>query len=102
MIKIRVTLASLIVLLILLMASVAWAGSSATYAVEWSVKSGGGAPATTSGNVSLRGTLGQTAIGNSTSTGDDYTLGAGYWSARGPFGEPDALPVYLPVILRNS
>lgn len=100
MIKTRIALASLIVLLLFLLAGVAWAGSSANYAVEWWVKSGGGAPATSgSGNIALNGSLGQTAIGDSTSAGSDYTLGAGYWYGTAVEG---LRPVYLPIILRGA
>ncbi len=103
MIKIRVTLICLIVLLLFLVAGVAWAGSSDNYAVEWWVKSGGGAPAASvSGDITLNGALGQTAIGNSTA-GSNYVLGAGYWSARGPYaGATLEEGIYLPLILRNS
>jgi hypothetical protein len=42
-----------------LLATVAWAGDSASYSIDWQVTSGGGAPASSSGNVRLNATLGQ-------------------------------------------
>ncbi len=101
--KVRIILVSLIVLLIFLPAGVAWAGSSTNYTIAWWVQSSGGAPATSgSGNITLTGSLGQTAIGNSTSTGGNYTLGAGFWSVSEPQMEPpsQAERVYLPLVLR--
>ena len=78
----RIPLASLVVLSVLLLGGVVRAGSSDSYAVEWWVMSGGGAPAVSgSGNVALNGSLGQTAIGPS--AGGDATLGAGYWYGVG-------------------
>lgn len=94
MTRTRIALAGLVALLLFLLAGVVWAGSSANYAVEWWVMSGGGAPAA-SGAVALNGSLGQTAIGPS--AGGDYDLGAGYWYGLGG----RAYPVYLPIILRN-
>ena len=81
------------VLLLLLLAGAAWARSSGNYAIDWEVISGGGAPAS-GGNVTLDGSLGQTAVGPSTSS--SYSLGAGYWT--GTEGEQR---VYLPLVLRS-
>jgi hypothetical protein len=84
-------------LLIFLLAGVVWAGSSAHYAVDWQVMSGGGAPAASgSGDVTLNGSVGQTAIGPS--SGGDYNLAAGYW--YGAEKEEEGA-VYLPLILRS-
>lgn len=94
--KTQIFLAGLVALLLLLLAGVAWAGSSVHYAVDWQVLSGGGAPAlSTSGNTSLNGTLGQTAIGLS---GSSYgSLSAGFWYSAGEA----AHQIYLPGVFRN-
>jgi hypothetical protein len=81
------------VLLLLLVAGAVWARSSGNYAIDWEVMSGGGAPAS-GGNVTLDGSLGQTAVGPSTSS--SYSLGAGYWT--GMEGEQR---IYLPLVLRS-
>jgi hypothetical protein len=65
-------------------------------AVDWSVLSGGGAPAESSSGVTLNGTLGQTAIGWSDAT--QGSLGAGFWYGVGE----RMYTVYLPLVLRNS
>jgi hypothetical protein len=93
---VRVGLAALSLLLLagLAMASIVWAGSSANYAVDWSVMSGGGAPVA-GGAVTLNGTLGQTAIGPSAAT--HGSLGAGFWYGLGA----GIYEVYLPLVLRN-
>jgi hypothetical protein len=85
-----------ILLLGLVVAGVVWAGSSANYAVDWSVLGGGGAPAeSSSGAVVLNGTLGQTAIGSSATTHGG--LGAGFWYGVGE----RMYNIYLPLVLRN-
>jgi len=91
--KTHIAALGLAALLICLVAGTAWAGQSAHYAINWQVLSGGGAPATSAGGVSLNGSLGQTAIGPSAST--SFKLGAGYWL------EQAAGPVYLPIIFKN-
>ena len=97
--KMRITALGLGILLAILLAGLAvagavWAGSSDGTTLDWSVLSGGGAPAS-GGAVTLNGTLGQTAIGASTGTG--ATLGAGFWYGLGE----GAYEIYLPVTLRN-
>jgi hypothetical protein len=95
--RIRITSLGLGVLFTLLLAVTTWAGSSDNYAIDWWVMSGGGAPAASgSGNVALNGSLGQTAIGPSASTGGEYALGAGYWLEAAP-----APYIYLAVVLRH-
>ena len=87
---------SLLLLAGLSLAGIAWAGRSDGAAVDWSVLSGGGAPAeSSSGAVALNGTLGQTAIGSSSGTG--ATVGAGFWYGLGE----GLYRLYLPVLLRN-
>lgn len=84
----------LAVLLVILVAGAAVAAQSAGL-INWQVFSGGGAPAATTGNaVSLNGSLGQTIIGNSSST--SYGLNAGYWlKATGQ-------ELFLPVVMRSN
>jgi len=84
----------LLALPLLLLVSITWAGSSDGTAVDWSVLSGGGAPAS-GGSVTLNGTLGQTAIGSSSGSG--VTVGAGFWYGLGARG----YTLYLPLVLRN-
>jgi hypothetical protein len=80
----------------LALAGLVWAGSSDGATVDRSLLSGGGAPAdSSSGTVSLNGSLGQTAIG--ASSGSGATLGAGFWYGLGA----GVYEVYLPVTLRN-
>jgi hypothetical protein len=94
--KTRMTAFVLASLLIALVASIAWAGSSDGIAVDWSVLSGGGAPAASgSGLVTLNGTLGQTAIGPSAAS--HGSLGAGFWYGVGE----RIYTTYLPLVLRN-
>jgi hypothetical protein len=84
----------LLALPLLLLVSIAWAGSSNGTTVDWSALSGGGAPVA-GGAVTLNGTLGQTAIGSS--SGPGATLGAGFW-----YGVGEGLyRLYLPVVLQN-
>jgi hypothetical protein len=90
----HIGLLALLLLLTILLAGVVWAGSSDGTAVDWSVLSGGGAPAG-GGVVTLNGTLGQTAIGPGAST--HANLGAGFWYGLGEGG----YRLYLPVVLRN-
>ena len=97
----RVLQAGLVLLPLLLLAGLAvasmvWAGSSDGATVEWSVLSGGGAPAaSSSGAVTLNGTLGQATIGSS--SGPGATVGAGFWYGLGE----GIYEIYLPVTLRN-
>lgn len=90
----HVGLLALSLLLLMLLASIAWAGSSDGTAVDWQVLSSGGAPVT-GGSVMLNGTLGQTAIGSSSGTG--AAVGAGFWYGLGE----GVYQLYLPVALRN-
>jgi hypothetical protein len=95
---IRVGLAALSLLLLagLAAAGIAWAGSPDGIAVDWSVLSGGGAPAeSSSDSVTLNGSLGQTAIGWSDAAYG--SLGAGFWYGLGT----KAYTVYLPVVVRK-
>jgi hypothetical protein len=99
--RIRMIPLGLGVLLIFLLAGVVWAGSSDNYAIDWQVMSGGGAPASGSGGVTLNGSLGQTAVGPS--AGGDVSLGAGYWIGARPVAPvpPADWFIFLPVVVRN-
>ncbi len=96
---IRIVLLSLPLLLlaILAIAGIALASDSASYSLNWQVLSGGGTLAeSSSGQVSLNGTLGQTAIGPS--SGSETTLGAGFWYGLGI----RIIKVFLPMILHAT
>lgn len=98
--KLRIVSFGLAVLLIMLLAQVAGAGSSANYAINWQVLSGGGAPAS-AGTITLNGSLGQTAVGLASNS----TLGvsSGYWSGidNQVAPAPGFGPIYLPLITKN-
>ena len=94
----RIGLLALLLLFLagLSLAGIVWAASSGGTAVDWSVLSGGGAPAeSSSGAVAMNGTLGQTVIGSS--SGTDADLGAGFWYGLGE----GAYRLYLPLVVRN-
>jgi hypothetical protein len=91
----RTTLLTLI-LLAFLGAAVAWAGSSTHVDLFWQVFSGGGAPAASgSGRVALNGSLGQAAIGVSSSSGGGTVLRSGYWPGTAGAGWEILLPIVL-------
>jgi hypothetical protein len=84
----------LALLVFLLVAETVLAMSSTNYALNWftPLTSGGGGPMSST-NYAVNVTIGQTAIGASTST--NYRVGLGYWYGLLPGG-----PVYLPLIMR--
>jgi hypothetical protein len=59
-----------------LLGSIALAISSANYRIDWGVIAGGGGPASSASHT-MRSTIGQAAIGPSSSA--NFQLGAGYW-----------------------
>lgn len=82
---------------LILLVGVAQAGSSANYAINWQVFSGGGMPAS-AGTVTLNGSLGQTAIGPASSS--TFGVNSGYWygiTKQSP-ESPGASNIYLPLI----
>jgi hypothetical protein len=87
----RLIVLVLLALLLLAMVTTAAAKEPSASAILWRVFSGGGAPAS-GGNVTLNGSLGQTAIG-SAATGRNR-LGSGYWYAMQPY------TILLPMIVR--
>jgi hypothetical protein len=94
--KTRVVALGIVILLALLVGGVAWALSPAASDIDWRVFSGGGAPASSSsGVVSVNSSLGQTAIGLSSSS--SYNLSSGYWYSSGATFSY----VYLPFVARG-
>jgi hypothetical protein len=89
----RIAAFGLVLVSVVMLGRLAWAGSPASVAIDWQVIGSGGAPAS-AGNVSLNGTIVQTAIGPSSGPGD-LSLGAGFWvtALRGKV-------LYLPVIFK--
>ena len=79
-------------LLVLALVGMVWAGSSASYAIDWLVLSGGGARAA-SGEVTLSISLGQVATGLSSSS--SCSLGEGYWYGTSIW------TYYLPIIEKS-
>ncbi len=80
---------------LLLLAGGALAMSSANYRLDWftPLTGGGGGPAN-SANYAVNFTVGQSAIGASTST--NYGVCLGYWCGAG-----EQYRVYLPLVLRD-
>lgn len=76
--NVKIAIATILLLFLLLGSGVALAQTSSSYSLDWHVISGGGQPAQNSdGTITMRGTVGQTAIGPASST--SYSLGSGYW-----------------------
>ena len=76
-------------------AAVAWAGSSTHVDLFWQVLSGGGAPSASGADrVALNGSLGQAAIGVSSSSGGTV-LRSGYWPGTAEAGWEILLPIVL-------
>ena len=83
----------------LVVAGVAWAMSSASYAIEWDVIGGGGGPMT-SASYAVNGTVGQGAIGAKSSA--SYRLGSGYWyGVAAPAPPPPEYKIFLPIIMKH-
>ncbi len=83
----------------LVVAGVAWAMSSASYAIEWDVIGGGGGPMS-SVSYALNGTVGQGAIGAKGSA--SYRLGSGYWyGVAVPAPPPPMYELFLPIIMKH-
>ncbi len=82
----------------LLVTGVAWAMSSASYAINWDVIGGGGGPIS-SASYAVNSTMGQAAIGFKTSS--NYQLGSGYWYGVAAPAPPPGYRIYLPIVLKN-
>ena len=80
-----------------LLAGMALAMSSANYRLDWftPLTSGGGGSASST-NYAVNLTMGQAAIGGSSSA--NYTAGLGYWYG---YGVEQSFQVYLPVVIKN-
>ena len=81
---------------ILLLAGNALAISSTNYRLDWftPMTGGGGAPAS-SASYAVNFTVGQTAIGVSSSA--NYGVGLGYW-----YGAAAQFRIFLPAVLKNG
>ena len=90
----RLLLMIIVVLVTFALASSVLAMSSQHYAIDWMVISGGAGGSTASENFFADVTVGQTAIGQTSSAG--YKVGLGYW-----YGAFRKWLVYLPVTLRD-
>ncbi len=82
----------------LLVVGVAWAMSSASYAINWDVIGGGGGPIS-SASYAMNSTAGQAAIGFKASS--NYKLGSGYWYGVAAPAPPPGYRIYLPIVLKN-
>jgi hypothetical protein len=90
------TIALLVVLLCVLLTGSALAMSSTNYRLDWYTPlTGGGGGAASSTNYAINLTIGQAAIGESSSA--NYTAGLGYWYG---YGVEQQFQVYLPVVLK--
>ena len=85
--------------LILLGTGLAWAGSSATYAIDWQVVSGGGQVATAN-NITLQGSIGQPLIGDAEASGGAVSLAAGYWEQA--TAVESTATIYLPIVVKGD
>ena len=92
--KRKITIMSIALLCILLLVSSALAMSSTNYRLDWFTPlTGGGGGASNSTNYAVNFTVGQSAIGASTST--NYGGCLGYWCGIREYR------VFLPLVLRN-
>lgn len=83
-----------ILLCVLLLSEIASAMGSTNYRLDWYVPlTGGGGGAATSTNYAINFTVGQSAIGGSSSA--NYAAGLGYW-----YGAAVGYKVYLPIVLK--
>ncbi len=91
--KTKIATCTIMLLLLLVLVNDALAMSSTNYALNWLVPfNGSGGSPMSSTNYKMDATIGQTAIGTSTST--NYGVGLGYW--YGMIGSS----TYLPLIMK--
>ena len=91
--RLRVIVCGLIVLVILSVAGIAWAQTSPGYDNRWHVLGAAGSEGMSSEYHTVHSTLGQFAIGPSTS--GLTSTGSGYWYGIGPRA---TYRIYLPII----
>jgi hypothetical protein len=94
------TIIALVAVLVcgLLLAGIALASTTQSYAITWWTIDNGGAMFSTGGNYSVGGTMGQPDA--ATMSGDRFTLSGGFW--RGGTASASPNRIYLPVVLRQS
>lgn len=76
-----------------LLAGSALAMTSTNYRLDWFTPLTGGGGAANSTNYAVNLTVGQAAIGGSSST--NYSVGLGYW-----YGVEQQFQVYLPIVIK--
>jgi len=90
--KTKILFLCLAALLLVLIAGTAFAAVSASsFAVDWWVFSGGGAPSS-AGNITMNASLGQSVVGTSSSV--NFSIDHGYWMQKG------AVKTFLPLITK--
>jgi hypothetical protein len=90
--KSKILILCLAAVVVVLVAGIVIAAPTiSSYTVDWWVFSGGGAPSSV-GDYRLNGSLGQSVIGESSST--NYGIDHGYWGKGWPYG------IFLPMILK--
>jgi len=93
--KRRIAPILLALLVMVLVGTVAQAGSSPNFAINWDVVGRAG-PVMASAHYAIQSTVGQTAIGPHASS--SYRLGAGYWQGYSAVGFPNN--IYLPLVFK--
>lgn len=92
--KIKLVLGIVVLLALLLLADGVAAMSSTNYKLDWFVPlTGGAGGASSSANYAVNLTMGQSAIGSSSSA--SYRIGMGYW-----YGLLDQFRLFLPLVFR--
>ncbi len=90
--KTKILILCLAAVLVVLIAGIAFAAvTTSSFAVDWWVFSGGGAPSS-AGDFEMNGSLGQSIIGSSSST--NYSIDHGYW-LKG------AYKTFMPLVLKQ-
>lgn len=96
----RLVVLLMVLLCALWLAHVTLAMSSANYRLDWFTPlTGGGGGAASSANYAVNLTVGQAAIGGSSSS--NYSAGLGYWYGVEWYGVEQPFQLYLPVVLKG-
>ena len=94
----RLVVLLMVLLCALWLAQTTLAMSSTNYRLDWFTPlTGGGGGAASSTNYGINLTVGQSAIGGSSST--NYAAGLGYWYGIGS-GVAQQFQVYLPIVIK--